>query len=173
MKRLNIRNIAMMGVLIALDVVATRFLGFSTLTIRISFGSVFIILAGLWFGPLEGALVGGIGDMIGCLIAGTGFYPPLMLSPILFGTLIGLLRPVAVKKPSIFKVGTVITFANIVTTLFLTTWGLSLLYGTSFQALFVSRIPQFIVNTAVCTALSYGIYRSAVTRVATGCVQTV
>ena len=72
MKKLNIRNVSMMGVLIALDIVATRFLGFSALTIRISFGSVFIILAGLWFGPVEGALVGGIADTLGCLIAGTG-----------------------------------------------------------------------------------------------------
>ena len=52
MKKLNIRNVSMMGVLIALDIVATRFLGFSALTIRISFGSVLIILAGLWFGPV-------------------------------------------------------------------------------------------------------------------------
>ena len=46
MKKLNIRNVSMMGVLIALDIVATRFLGFSALTIRISFGSVFIIQIG-------------------------------------------------------------------------------------------------------------------------------
>ena len=165
MKKLNIRNVSMMGVLIALDIVATRFLGFSALTIRISFGSVFIILAGLWFGPVEGALVGGIADTLGCLIAGTGFYPPLMISPI------GLGRPWFLKKVGIARLGILIGGSYMMTTLFIASWALSMLYGSPYLALVASRIPQYLVNATVCTLISYVIYKSAVTRVATGSFQ--
>ena len=171
MKKLNIRNISMMGVLIALDIVATRFLGFSALTIRISFGSVFIILAGLWFGPVEGALVGGIADTLGCLIAGTGFYPPLMISPIVLGILIGLGRPWFLKKVGIARLGILIGGSYMMTTLFIASWALSMLYGSPYLALVASRIPQYLVNATVCTLISYVIYKSAVTRVATGSFQ--
>lgn len=171
MKKLEIRNIASLGVLIALNVVATRFLGFRTLTVRVSFGRVFIILAGLWFGPLEGALVGGISDALGCVLAGTGFYPPLMISPILMGILIGSARPWLVKKMSLRKLLLVVAGANLITTMFVATWALSLLYGTPFTVLFISRIPQYLVNTAIYTGLSYAVYKSEVTRVATGCMQ--
>ena len=146
MKKLNIRNVSMMGVLIALDIVATRFLGFSALTIRISFGSVFIILAGLWFGPVEGALVGGIADTLGCLIAGT-------------------------KKVGIARLGFLIGGSYMMTTLFIASWALSMLYGSPYLALVASRIPQYLVNATVCTLISYVIYKSAVTRVATGSFQ--
>ena len=152
MKKLNIRNVSMMGVLIALDIVATRFLGFSALTIRISFGSVFIILAGLWFGPVEGALVGGIADTLGCLIAGTG-------------------RPWFLKKVGIARLGILIGGSYMMTTLFIASWALSMLYGSPYLALVASRIPQYLVNATVCTLISYVIYKSAVTRVATGSFQ--
>lgn len=167
MKKLNIRNIAMLGVLIALDVVATRFLGFSTMTIRFSFGSIFIILAGLWFGPVEGALVGGIADIIGCLIAGRGFYPPLMVSPIVLGILIGLGRKYFLKKASVTRMAVIVMCSYMVTTLFIATWALTLMTGTPYSVLFISRIPQYFVNGILNTVLSYALYRSAITKVAT------
>ena len=45
------------------------------------------------------------------------------------------------------------------------------LYGSPYLALVASRIPQYLVNATVCTVLSYVIYKSAVTRVATGSFQ--
>ena len=48
---------------------------------------------------------------------------------------------------------------------------LSMLYGSPYLALVASRIPQYLVNATVCTLISYVIYKSAVTRVATGSFQ--
>lgn len=171
MKKMNIRNIAMLGVLIALDVVATRFLGFSTLTIRFSFGSIFIIMAGIWFGSLEGALVGGVADVIGCLIAGTGFYPPLMISPIVLGILAGLGRKWFLKKPNLGRMALIVMVSYMITTLFIATWALMLMTKTPYPALFVSRIPQYLVNGTVNTAISFALYKSAATKVAMGNLQ--
>lgn len=157
------RKLATLGCLIALDVVATRFLGISAATIRISFGSIFIILAAFWYGPVEGAMVGGLADVIGCLIAGSGFYPPLMLSPILSGILLGCFRTWVLRRKSCVRFIAATAGSNLITVLFVSTYALSLLYGTSFTALFISRIPQYIVTTIVCAVLAYTLYYSVVT----------
>lgn len=157
------RKLATLGCLIALDVVATRFLGFSAATIRISFGSVFIILAAFWYGPVEGAMVGGMADVIGCLLAGSGFYPPLMLSPILSGILLGLFRTWVLRKKSCMRFVVATAVSNLVTVLFVSTYALSMLYGTSVTALFISRIPQYIVTTGVCAVIAFSLYYSVVT----------
>lgn len=46
-----------------------------------------------------------------------------------------------------------------ITTLFIASWALSMLYGSPYLALVASRIPQYLVNATVCTVLSYVIYK--------------
>lgn len=60
-----------------------------------------------------------------------------------------------------FVVATAVS--NLVTVLFVSTYALSMLYGTSFTALFISRIPQYIVTTGVCAVIAFSLYYSVVT----------
>lgn len=60
-----------------------------------------------------------------------------------------------------FVVATAVS--NLVTVLFVSTYALSMLYGTSFTALFISRIPQYIVTTGVCVVIAFSLYYSVVT----------
>ncbi len=60
-----------------------------------------------------------------------------------------------------FVVATAVS--NLVTVLFVSTYALSMLYGTSFTALFISRIPQYIVTTGVCAVIAFSLYCSVVT----------
>ncbi len=64
MKKKNVMNtktIAMMGVLIALQIAASRLLAINlSPSLRLSISDSFILLAGIWFGPIGGALVGGL-----------------------------------------------------------------------------------------------------------------
>ena len=69
------------------------------------------------------------------------------------------------------RLGILIGGSYMITTLFIASWALSMLYGSPYLALVASRIPQYLVNATVCTVLSYVIYKSAVTRVATGSFQ--
>ena len=59
-----------------------------------------------------------------------------------------------------FVVATAVS--NLVTVLFVSTYALSMLYETSFTALFISRIPQYIV-TGVCAVIAFSLYYSVVT----------
>jgi len=87
----NTRNLVMMGVLIAIEIILARFLSIQTETLRISFETIPIGLAGIWLGPAAGALVALVSDILGTIISGYGVYfPPLSLGPVAFAVVCGL-----------------------------------------------------------------------------------
>ena len=58
-------------------------------------------MAGYFFGPIAGLMVGAVSDTVGCLFSGYGWDPVLTVSPMLLGLFAGLLRPVLyrMEKP--------------------------------------------------------------------------
>ena len=86
------RNMILMAALIAMQIILARFLSIQASDIlRISFESVPVILAGMWLGPLSGAIVALIADVLGTIIHGYGiWFPPSALGPILVGVISGL-----------------------------------------------------------------------------------
>ena len=58
-KTFSTQNLVMMAALIAIQIILTRFFSIQTDTLRISFGSIPLVLAGMWLGPLCGAIVAG------------------------------------------------------------------------------------------------------------------
>lgn len=90
------RRIAALGMLIALEILLSRFLSVSTPFMKISFGFVPSAMAGMLWGPASGALVGGVSDFIGALLWPTGsFHPGFTLTYALAGAVYGssLCRP--------------------------------------------------------------------------------
>ena len=76
MKQWNTKKIAMLGVLVALQITASRLLGINlSPSLRLSISDSFILLAGIWFGPVGGALTGGLADLTGCLLKGEAYLP--------------------------------------------------------------------------------------------------
>ena len=86
------RNLILMAALIAMQIILARFLSIQASDIlRISFESVPIVLAGMWLGPLSGAIVALIADILGTVLSGYGiWFPPIALGPILVGAISGL-----------------------------------------------------------------------------------
>lgn len=64
------------------------------------------------------------------------------------------------EKKSCMRFVVATAVSNLVTVLFVSTYALSMLYGTSFTALFISRIPQYIVTTGVCAVIAFSLYYS-------------
>ncbi len=91
----SVRTVVFMGLLVSINIVLTRFLGFMIMgnTIRISFGSVPIMLAGILFGPLAGTITGIASDLIGVMLnsMGGGYFPGFTISAALVGLIPGLL----------------------------------------------------------------------------------
>ena len=70
--RMSTKKLVMMGLLVALTVVLTYMLSFTTAFLRVSFGFIPVATAGMLFGPIGGLAVGTLADLIGatCFSAG-------------------------------------------------------------------------------------------------------
>lgn len=191
MQKNNTQKLVLSGLLAALSIILTRFLVvYLTESIRISFGNIPIMLAGLWFGPLTGALVGFSADFIGAnLFSGFGWYAPMALTPVLFGLISGLCRPwifshsTLNNKVSFRRRGAafensapssgvskgifgpligMVFLCNLLGSIAWTTWCLSGLYGTPFWALLSARVPLYLGIAIAESFLLYGVEKSPV-----------
>lgn len=165
MKKWNTKTVAMLGVLVALHIVASRFLAINvTPSLRFSFSSSFVMLAGIWFGPVSGVLVGALADLLGCVIGGYAPFLPLTVTPALIGLLSGLLAPVFRRTKNILVYGALIVGITFLTTFLYGTWAQTLLQGVAYWTLAGPRALQAVCAAVLNTLIVYALYRSPVTR---------
>ena len=137
---ISVRNLTLMGVLVAFQFILTRFLGIPISPgKRISFAFLPIAFAGYAMGPISAAMVNGVADILGALLVpqgGTihfGFTLTAVLSGLIYG--ICLYR----KNVNLFR----FIIAHILV-MVLCNWGLNNLWlshmrGISFFASWASR----------------------------------
>jgi len=164
--RIDTRRLAAMALLIALSVVLTRFASVrlpigGVEALRIGFGSLPIVLAGLMMGAGNGALVGAVADVIGFMLWPMGPYMPhFTLASALKGAV-----PAAVMKlkrgstqstPDLFLS---IAVGHALVSLLLVPYFLQQLFGIpmaatvpgrSFVALF--QVPVYVLFTRLITS---------------------
>ncbi|MBQ8178788.1 MAG: folate family ECF transporter S component [Clostridia bacterium] len=156
------KRIAYLGIMTAIAVVTNIF----AITVNsgansISFNYVICSLAGIFFGPVSGGVVGLLGDLIGCLIAPKGpFNPFIMLSSALIGVLSGL--AFMLPKVNVYlKIIIGYLFIFIVCTLGFNTFGLWFYYAKgkkSFWVYLIARAPFQAINIAINIAITYALY---------------
>ncbi len=162
-------DLAVMGLLIALTIIASKYLKIEIGTMnRLNFSSAFIMLSGIWLGPVGGAVVGLISDLLGCVMAGYAINPLYTLMPVMVGVFSGLCEPIYRKTKNVLIYGVVILMITIVTSTFYGTWALivwpgSYAYGQPFLLHFPGRFAQALITTVMNTAVVYLLYRSQVT----------
>lgn len=161
MKKFDLKTLIIMALFAAISIVLTRFMViWLTNSVRISFGSIPIMLAGMLFGPVAGGFTGAVADIVGStLFSGMGWYPPITIPAILSGIIPALLKPVLLKKITIWRVYAVILLSNLVTSIGLTTWLLSGLYGTGYFELLVVRAPITAAVTIIEGLVVYVLYK--------------
>ena len=100
---LALKALVYSAMLAALSVVMARVLCFATPDgIRWSLDKFPLFLAGMFFGPVMGALTGFVADFIGSLMQ-FGFNPLLCLPAVLYGFWGGVLRRYIQKNSSVFR----------------------------------------------------------------------
>ena len=103
-RRMSTRTLAYCSLLVALNVVLSRLIGLMPdPSTRFSIEAIPIFLAGLFFGPVAGGMVGFSADFVGCLFSAFGYNPIFCIPPILYGVFGGLLRHFIAKKTSIWR----------------------------------------------------------------------
>jgi len=111
-KKWTFATTAIVGALIALAAIATMVIRIPipATTGYFNIGDVFVVLAGLWLGPLAGAIVGGVGPTIADAIGFPVFIPATMLTKGLEGFIVGLIASRASEGN--VKVKTIAAFAG-------------------------------------------------------------
>ena len=134
------RMLAMLGVLLALDIVLTRFLSITAWNIRIGFGFVPVVLAAMLFGPLPAAIMAALADFLGAILFPTGpYFPGFTLTAILTGLTFGLLL---YKRDSLRNTVLAVAVVQFVLGLLLNTLWISILYHSPFIPLLATRVLQ-------------------------------
>ena len=87
------KTLAYCALLAALSVVLARLvIPMPAADTRFSIEAIPMVIAGMLFGPIPGALVGFTADFVGCLFSPYGYNPIFCVPPILYGLCGGLFR---------------------------------------------------------------------------------
>lgn len=141
------QKLVMTALLVALYVVINRFFSISTWDIKIGFSFVPVVIGAILLGPIYGGLIGGLGDFIGALLFPFGpYFPGYTATAFLMGWWYGkVLQKEQGKKQILLAV----ILAELTCSLILNTLWISLVYGSSYIALFSTRIMQFALMSLV------------------------
>lgn len=177
MQKFTTKTIVSLSVLVALQIVLTRFCSFSAWNVRIGFGFVALVIAAVVHGPVAAALVGGLGDMIGAIAFPTGsYFPGFTLTQVLMGLSFGLAlyrKPLHVSDanavdphtdgaassvlnaalPLPIRATFAVLFNQLVLSLLMNTLWISILYGSSFTGLLTTRVMQAAVTAPIQIAV--------------------
>lgn len=146
---------AMMAALsIILERVLTITPASNMMDIRISLSNIPLILASVVISPVVGAVAGVVSDIVGCFISGYAPFPLLTLAPLVMGFLPGVILN---KKGSysFFKVLFAVAITHLLSSVLVTTCGLSVMRGTPFIPMLITRLPSCGINLAIDISLVY------------------
>ena len=155
------RVLVFLGLLIALDIILTRFLAFYPLpTVRFSFGFVPISFSSIFFGPIIGGIGSVIGDVIGAVLFPAGpYFPGFTLSALATGVIYGLF--LHKKAKSILNITLAVLCIAIFVDLGLNTYWLSVLYGKAFFVLFPARLIKSAIMLPIQVSVIFAFWRYA------------
>ena len=98
------RTLAYCALLTALNVVLARLISLMPdPSTRFSIEAIPLFMAGMFFGPLAGGMVGFAADFVGCLFSPFGYNPIFCIPPVLYGVFGGLLRHFLAKNTNILR----------------------------------------------------------------------
>lgn len=146
MFRSPVQRLIAIALLAGCYVVISRFLGVVTWNLKFSFSFITVVMAAWLFGPLDAALVAGIGDFVGAMAFPAGaYFPPITLSAALSGVCYGLF----LHRQNSFVRVLLAVVVNQLLSLFLTTLWISILSGSPYLALLATRSIQVAAMTVV------------------------
>ncbi|MBQ8330953.1 MAG: folate family ECF transporter S component [Clostridia bacterium] len=160
----NARALAMSAVLVAMSIVCGKFLAFNLGSfLRVSFENLPILLGGMIFGPVWGAVIGVTADLIGCLMVGYAINPLVMLGAALIGAMGGLIWWLANRFSGGVRVALTVALSHLVGSVVVKSFGLAVFYDMPMGVLMLWRSFNYvIVGAAECLLLLLLIKNKAV-----------
>lgn len=149
MQKSHIRLVRMVSfaVLIATQIVLSRFCSINAWNLKIGLSFLPIALAGAAFGPAGGAVVGAVSDFLGAILFPIGpYFPGFTLSCALTGVFFGLALKKSVSMP---RLTLAVLADQLGLSLLLNSLWISLLYGSPYLPLLATRLAQCAVMVPV------------------------
>ncbi len=141
------RKLTTLALLTAIEIVLARFLSINAWNIRIGLGFVPVVIAAILYGPLEAGIVSALADFLGAILFPTGtYFPGFTLTAFLTGCVFGLFLH---KKQDWLHSIAAVLINQIVFSLLLNTLWISILYGSPYGPLLITRLVQCAILTAV------------------------
>lgn len=135
------------ALLIALQVVLSRFLSVQLWNLKIGFSFIPVIIAARLFGPFYSITVYAVGDVIGTLLFPTGaYFPGFTLSAALSGLIYGMFLN---KKSTVPRIILSAVLNQLICSLLLNTYWISYISGAPFLAQLSVRWPQSVLMCVV------------------------
>lgn len=165
----NIRTLVSCALLAAVSVVLARLIvPMPSVDTRFSLEAVPIFIAGMLFGPLPGALVGFVADLVGCLFSGYGYNPMFCIPPILYGLCAGLFRPMLARKVNIWTIALAFLPAVLLGSIGWQSFALAKVYNMkgAFMPSFIYQLSkrsiQFAITFVLDVVVVWLLYKSKV-----------
>lgn len=145
MKKFNTKKLVFLAILIAINVILTRYVSIRTPVVRIGFNFIAVALTSAFFGPLTGGLANVVADIVGMLISPLGdFFPGFTLSAFITGAVYGIF--LHNKEITTKRIVGACAVNSLGVSLFLNTLWVHILSGADIRALLSVRIPQALFS---------------------------
>ncbi|MEW5919902.1 MAG: folate family ECF transporter S component [Bacillota bacterium] len=168
--KITTQMLTRMALLIALNIILARFLSVRVPIggaegLRIGFGSLPVIFAGVFMGPLAGGIVGAVGDLIGYFInpIGGAYMPHFTMTAALRGIIPGLVMLLMArgrKEVGIFPLFLAVCLTLVTVEIFLIPYFIETLFGVFRAVLVPPRIIQNIITIPAYTILLFTLGRA-------------
>jgi ECF transporter S component (folate family) len=151
---LTTKTLVFMALMVALSIVLGKFLAINiTDMIRISLENLPILLCAIVLGPIRGAIVALVADLLGCFLRGYAINPIVTIGAVVIALICGIIfKQRAISSQGVRVVISVLT-AHIVGSSVIKTIGLASFYLSSydmgFGTLFIIRLSTYILTAVV------------------------
>ena len=147
----NLNLTVILAMLTAISILCGKYLAIRGGDVmRFSLENMPIIFAGVSFGPLAGAAVGAVADVVGCVLVGYTINPIVTLGATVIGIISGVM-PILFAKTrlnDVIKMALTVSASHFVGSVIIKTLGLSAYYAMPFYILLLWRLLNYVI---VCT----------------------
>ena len=161
MSKIRTRELVQAALLLAVAVLLNFVAIYLTPSLKVSLAPCIVIFAGAYLGPGKGALVGGLSDVLVLFIKALpgAYFPGFTLTMALYGFLGGMLLRSDRTRPSAAQTIGGALVIQTVCSLFVNTAWLTMMYGTPYWTLLVSRLPLTYISAAFYVLILLVLFR--------------
>lgn len=150
-----------LAALSGIGIILGKFLAFNvTEFMRFSLENITIIFAGIVFGPLLGAVVGAVQDLIGCIIVGYAINPIITLGSAAVGLVSGYVFSKLNRTPLPVRLSLSVLSAHAIGSVLIKSLGLAIFYSLPFAVTALWRVLNYIIVGAAEIFVLYTLLKS-------------